>query len=161
MATFTPIPHDLFKLPDGRIVDIAMLDKDIRAICHYVRQVVFCLKDGERVVAVIFPDEALLEKPDYVKSPEEGCFCPRNLQELGKCLCGCTCTVNATVPAGFARIDKALIIKTYPGPEDDLLTPDGTPSLAGVIKKYDKQLQHMYGKGLPESDELFVMNFNE
>jgi long-subunit acyl-CoA synthetase (AMP-forming) len=161
MATFTTIPHDKYELPGGKVVDLAMLDTEMRQICHYIGQVIFCLKDGAHVVAVIFPDDDLLKKPDYAKSPEEGCFCPRNVKELGKCPCGCTCTVNSHLPTGYARIEKALIIHTHLAVEDGTMAPNGLPLPEQILKKYQAHLQNLYGRETPVEEEVFVMNFTE
>lgn len=39
--------------------------------------------------AVITPDYTLLSTPSYSVTPLEGCFCPRTVDELKKCLSGC------------------------------------------------------------------------
>lgn len=161
MTTFTTIPHKHDTLPDGRQIDIDLMDEELRKTCHYVKYVTFYLKDEKNVVAVIFPDEDLLKKPDYLKTPEEGCFCPRNLKELGKCLCGCTCTVNLQLPFGYARIDNALIIQARLTVEDGTLTPEGIPVPEQILKKYGNHLLNLYGTEIPVKEDVFAMNFNE
>ncbi len=161
MAAFSIFKENVYPLADGRIADVTLLNAELAKICHYVKYASFFLKDDKRVIAVIFPDHTTLEKPDYVKTPEDGCFCPRNLKELGKCLCGCTATVNLHLPFGYARIEKALIIMSTLSQEDGTLTAEGIPNPEQILKKYENHLQNLYGKSLPVTEEVFVMNFND
>ena len=94
MASFTIIESGNTPLKNGKLIDWNILESEVKKVCHYVKHVAFFLSDKQEVIAMIFPDRTEMAHPDYSKTPEEGCFCPRNLNELGKCLSGCTGVAN-------------------------------------------------------------------
>ena len=82
----------------------------LKSTCHYVDYVVFTENSKEQLVALIFPDQQLLKNPDYQKTPEEGCFCPRNLDEVGRCLTGCLKKANTELTNKNTPISLAIIV---------------------------------------------------
>ncbi|MBK9283004.1 MAG: AMP-binding protein [Sphingobacteriaceae bacterium] len=87
----------IFKLSNGEKVIPSDLEKAIELKCHYVQYAIVAGSGEEHPVALIFPNKKLLNKPDYQLSPEEGCFCPRSLNELGRCLTGCLAKANDSI----------------------------------------------------------------
>jgi long-subunit acyl-CoA synthetase (AMP-forming) len=154
------IEGNMTKLSNGQLLDTELLKKEIRRVCHYVQHVILVLKDERSVVAVIFPNKELLANPDYEKTPEEGCFCPRNLQEIGKCLSGCMHTLNLTLRPGYAKINSAVIINTELSVEDGTLTPALKAIPENILKKYDNHLRNLFGDKMFVREEAFNMKFN-
>jgi len=154
---FIPTESALILLPGGEVVDTNQLEFEIRKICHYVEYVVICLKDGELPVAMIFPNRKLLANPDYEKSPEEGCFCPRNLTELGRCLTGCMNTMNNLLMKGSAKVYSAIIINSPLSVEDGTLTPALKTNAEIILEKYGNHLKNLFGGNFPVSEESFKM----
>ena len=159
MNAFTSIDERVLTLPNGQLVEAEKLEKEIRRICHYVHHVALAVKDGKYLVAMIFPNKSLFSNPDYEKSPEEGCFCPRNLKELGKCLSGCMHTINVKLLPGYAKINSAVIVNTELSVIDDTLTPAQTIISENVIKKYKAHLKNLFGDNIPVQEEVFNMKF--
>jgi long-subunit acyl-CoA synthetase (AMP-forming) len=79
----------IFKLSNGEKIVPSDLEKLIELKCHYISFAMVVGNGEEYPVALLFPNKKLIDRPDYALSPEEGCFCPRNLNELSKCLRGC------------------------------------------------------------------------
>jgi len=161
MENFRIIEDDIVKLPDGRIIDTALLEHELSFICHYVMHVVIVLKDETLPIALIFPDKKLYKSPDYFKSPEEGCFCPRSLGELGKCLTGCTETVNRKLKNEYTKLDKALIINHELSTDDYTLNADKSINRENVLLRYKNYVSNLYGGHLPEPDETFVIDLTK
>ncbi|HEY4800443.1 MAG TPA: hypothetical protein VII99_15285, partial [Bacteroidia bacterium] len=74
--------------PKDKLVasDIKMV---LEGKCHYISFTSIIGAGGKNAVAILFPNTNFFSHPDYEISPLEGCFCPRDTQELGKCLTGC------------------------------------------------------------------------
>ena len=160
MNVFTSIDDKVLKLPNGQLVEPEKLEKEIGRICHYVHHVALAVKDGKYLVAMIFPNKALFSNPDYEISPEEGCFCPRNLKELGKCLSGCMHTINLKLLPGYAKINSAVIVNSELSLTDGTLTPELNIIPANVIKIYKDHLKNLFGEKIPVKEEVFNMNFS-
>ena len=154
---YTLIGNKELQLSNGQVVLPEVLEYEIRKICHYVQHVVLTLKDGQSVIALIFPNKALFSKPDYEQSPEEGCFCPRTLGELGRCLSGCMHSINTKVLPGKAKIQAAVIINTGLSVSDGTLDQDLNIIPENVIKKYNDHLENLFGARLPVTEEVFNM----
>ena len=158
MASFTIIESGNTPLKNGKLIDWNILESEVKKVCHYVKHVAFFLSDKQEVIAMIFPDRTEMAHPDYSKTPEEGCFCPRNLNELGKCLSGCTGVANIQLPVGHARINKAIILNTDLTIEEGTLTPAGSINVEGVLAKFGNHLANLYGAGLAVKEEACIMN---
>ena len=156
----TSIDAKIFRLPNGELIETEKLEAEIKRICHYVNYVTLAIKDDKYLIALIFPNKALFSNPDYEKSPEEGCFCPRNLKELGKCLSGCMHTMNVKLLPGFAKINSAVIINTELSTADGTLTPSLSLIPENVINKYRPHLNNLFGDKTPVKEEVFNMKFN-
>ncbi len=152
MNEIQTIKDKIYKLSTGEKVSPLELEKRIGEKCHYVQYVVVGKDDKEHPVAMIFPNQKLFPNPDYQLSPEEGCFCPRSLDELGRCLSGCLKRVNQGIEHQVSKLASATIINTG-------LTAENTPPLSSdeIFNKYKAILQDKYGKNVPAEEEIYVI----
>lgn len=150
----------IFKLSNGEKVIPTDLEKAIELKCHYVQYAIVAGNGEEHPVALIFPNKNLLEKPDYQLSPEEGCFCPRSLNELGKCLTGCLNIANDSIGQKFAKVKSAAIILDELSLEKNTLTPSMKVAPKNVIEKYRAHLLNLYGKNVPVEEEVYVIELD-
>ncbi len=151
----------IFKLSNGEKVVPTDLEQKIEKHCHYVQYAVVSGSGEEHPVALIFPNKKLLEKPDYEVTPEEGCFCPRNLNELGKCLRGCLHDANSSIHQKFAKIKSAAIINEELSLDDNTLTPSMKMAPKNVVEKYRKHLTNLYGESVPVDEEVYVIELDK
>lgn len=129
--------NQVFKLSTGEKVSTLEIEKLIQSTCHYVKFVTLSDAGREKHVALIFPDKKLLNNPEYKLSPDEGCFCPRSLDELGRCLTGCLKNVNNKLDPESEKINGSIIINT------DLNSIDSNPSsekMSEIIREALKNL---------------------
>jgi long-subunit acyl-CoA synthetase (AMP-forming) len=150
----------IFKLSNGEKVVPTDLEKVIELKCHYVQHVIISGSGEDHPVALIFPNQKMLEQPDYQLSPEDGCFCPRNLNELGKCLQGCLHDANGDIKQKFSKIKSAAIINTELSLDDNTLTPSMKVAPKNVLEKYKKHLINMYGENVPTEEEVYVVHLD-
>lgn len=158
MSNIVSTKDKVITLRNGLIVDKDLIIQETQRICHYVAQSVVGVYNNEKVFVLIFPNEKLLNQPDFVKSPEEGCFCPRSFSELNMCLSGCTSIVNQKLKDGHSKIHFGMIIKTPLSINDGTLNEDDEPIENTVFQKYENEIQKLLN-GEPLKDEnFFVMN---
>jgi long-subunit acyl-CoA synthetase (AMP-forming) len=150
----------IFKLSNGEKVVPTDLEKVIQLKCHYVQHVIISGSGEDHPVALIFPNNRMLKKPDYQISPEEGCFCPRNLNELGKCLQGCLHDANCNIKQKFSKIKAAAIIDSELSLDDRTLTPSMKVAPTNVLDKYKDHLLNMYGENVPTDEEVYVVELD-
>ncbi|MGP8217436.1 MAG: hypothetical protein ACLQQ4_17850 [Bacteroidia bacterium] len=136
-----------FKLSTGESVNPAELEKQISDVCHYVKYVVVKGEGEDQPYAIIFPDKKQLEHPDYSLTPEEGCFCPRNLDELGRCLTGCLNRVNK----GLDQKLKCAAIA-----DADLIDLDKSDNHQLIDK-----LKKMYSENIASDEEVYVVRLKQ
>lgn len=147
----------IFKLSNGEKVIPTDLEKQIELKCHYVQYAVVSGSGEEHPVALIFPNKKLLETPDYELSPEEGCFCPRSLNELGRCLTGCLEIANNRIGQKFSKVKSAAIIMDELSLDDKTLTPSMKMAPKNVVEKYKAHLLNLYGDNVPVDEEVYVI----
>ena len=147
----------IFKLSNGEKVIPTELERAIEHQCHYVQYVVVSGSGEDYPVALIFPNNKLLNNPDYAMTMEEGCFCPRNINELGKCLTGCLKSANDSIGQKFAKIKVAAIIAEDLSIDANTLTPSMKVAPRNVIEKYRDQLLSMYGTKVPKDEEVYLI----
>ncbi len=150
----------IFKLSNGEKVIPTDLEKAIELKCHYVQYAVVSGSGEEHPVALIFPNKKLLEKPDYELSPEEGCFCPRSLNELGRCLTGCLHLANESIGQKFAKVKSAAIILDELSLENNTLTPSMKVAPKNVVERYRNHLLNLYGTNVPVEEEVYIIELN-
>lgn len=83
----------------------------IEGKCHYIAYSLIIGAEGDFPVAILFPNTESLVHPSYEISPLEGCFCPRNIQELCKCLSGCLNDANCEIGQKFSKIKTFFIVE--------------------------------------------------
>ncbi len=150
----------IFKLSNGEKVVPTDLEKVIELKCHYVQHVIISGSGEDHPVALIFPNKKLLEKPDYQLSPEDGCFCPRDLNELGRCLQGCLHDANCDIKQKFSKIKSAAVINGELSLDDKTLTPSMKVAPKNVLEKYRSHLINMYGGEVPVEEEVYVVELD-
>ncbi len=147
----------IFKLSNGEKVIPTDLEAQIELKCHYVQYAIVSGSGEEHPVALIFPNKKLLTQPDYEISPEEGCFCPRSLNELGRCLTGCMKIANDRIGQKFAKVKSAAIVMDELSLEKKTLTPSMKMAPKNVIEKYKDHLKNLYGDAVPVDEEVYVI----
>ena len=147
----------IFKLSNGEKVIPTDLENQIELKCHYVQYAIVAGSGEDHPVALIFPNKKLLEQPDYEISPEEGCFCPRSLNELGKCLTGCMEIANSRIGQKFAKVQSAAIVMDELSLEHKTLTPSMKMAPKNVIEKYKDHLKNLYGDNVPAAEEVYII----
>ncbi|NUM31675.1 MAG: hypothetical protein HUU47_05060 [Bacteroidetes bacterium] len=137
--------NKIFRLADGRELANDEVQKLIKDTCHYVKYVVLNKDGNSRNIAFIFPDKNLYKNPDYLVTPNEndGCFCPRDLDELGRCLTGCIKKVNLLFENNDDKIVNAAIIDTDENIESE-------------IEKYKEIFNKSFG-GEEVNDEVYFI----
>lgn len=150
----------IFKLSNGEKVIPTDLEKAIELKCHYVQYAVVTGSGEEHPVALIFPNKKLLEHPDYELSPEDGCFCPRSLNELGRCLTGCLSIANDSIGQKFAKVKSAAIILDELSFENNTLTPSMKVAPKNVVEKYRSHLANLYGDNVPVDEEVYIIELD-
>lgn len=150
----------IFKLSNGEKVIPTDLEKAIELKCHYVQYAVVAGSGEEHPVALIFPNKKLLQNPDYELSPEEGCFCPRSLNELGRCLTGCLHMANNSLGQKFAKVKSAAIILDELTLDNNTLTPSMKMAPKNVVEKYKAHLLNLYGDNVPVSEEVYIIELD-
>ena len=137
----------IYKLSTGEKISPADLEKLIGETCHYIKYVAVSEDEKENPIALIFPNKKLLEQPDYKLSPEEGCFCPRSITELGRCLSGCLKLVNRQIEDGSSQIKSATIINSEISENNS----------SGIIEKYKLLLRKQHGENIPADEEIYII----
>lgn len=147
----------IFKLSNGEKVIPSDLEKAIELKCHYVQYAIVAGSGEEHPVALIFPNKKLLSRPDFQLTPEEGCFCPRSLNELGRCLTGCLAKANESIGQKFSKVKSAAIIWDELSFDNNTLTPSLKVAPKNVVEKYKAHLFNLYGKEVPVDEEVYVI----
>lgn len=151
----------IFKLSNGEKVIPSDLEKAIELKCHYIQYAVVAGSGEEHPVALIFPNKKLLDHPDYQIVPEEGCFCPRSLNELGRCLSGCLEQANNSIGQKFSKIKSAAIIMDELSIDNNTLTPSMKLAPKNVVEKYRAHLLNMYGQSVPVDEEVYIVELQQ
>jgi len=150
----------IFKLSNGEKVVPTDLEKAIQLKCHYIQHVIISGSGEDHPVALIFPNKNMLSSPNYQMSPDEGCFCPRTLHELTKCLHGCLHDTNCDINQKFSKIKSASIIDSELSLEDRTLTPSMKVAPKNVLEKYKTHLKNMYGRNVPIEKEVYIVELD-
>ncbi len=150
----------IFKLSNGEKVVPTDLEKQIEIKCHYVAYSIVSGIGRDYPVALIFPNKKLLKNPDYEISPSEGCFYPRNLTELSRCLRGCLHDANCSIKQKFTKVKGAVIIDNELSVDDSTLTPSMKMAPNKVLEKYKTHLNNLYGSNVPVDEEVFVIELD-
>lgn len=150
----------IFKLSNGEKVIPAELEKFIELKCHYVLYAVVSGNGEEYPVALIFPNKKLFNHPDYSVTPDEGCFCPRSISELGKCLSWCMHLANQAIGQKFAKIKAAAIIGDELSVDNNTLTHSMKVAPRNVVERYRAQILSLYGENVPMDEEVYIIKLD-
>lgn len=134
----------IFKLSNGEKIIPAELENIIQAKCHYIAFALLAGSGREQPVALLFPNKKLLKNPDYEITPADGCFCPRSLNELAKCLHGCLNDANCGIGQKFGRIKSAILIDDELSVEKNTLTPSLKVAPNNVLNIYKAHIENLY-----------------
>lgn len=150
----------IFKLTNGEKVIPSEAEQLIQGKCNYIS---FALVSGagkEFPVALLFPNKRALEHPSYEHIPFEGCFCPRTVAELSKCLQGCLNDVNCGFQQKFSRIRYAMMIDDELTVEKSTLTPSMKLAPNKVMDVYKAHIQNLYGSGNSLEQEVYIIRLD-
>ena len=151
----------IFKLSNGEKVIPTDMESLIQHKCHYISFALVTGSGEDYPVALLFPNKNLLDNPHYSISPMEGCFCPRNLNELGKCLQGCLHDANCGIGQKFSKIKAAAIIDEELSVENNTLTPSMKMSPKNVLKAYKVHLENLYGADYPVGEDVYMIRLDD
>ncbi len=144
--------NKIFKLSSGEAVDATDLEQQIEKVCHYVKYALVSGEGEEYPVALIFPYKELLQHPDYEISPEEGCFCPRSLNEMGRCITGCLHQMNSHLGKDAIKLKTATIINA------EIQAGEANYDM---LDKFKAHLQNMYGGNIPVNEDVYVIKLEQ
>lgn len=150
----------IFKLTNGEKVVPTELEGLIQAKCHYVMYAMIVGSGSEYPVAILFPNKKMLDHPNYEISPEEGCFCPRSINDLGKCLQGCLHDANCGLAQKFSKIKYAMVIDDDLSIEKNTLTPSMKIAPKKVMEAYKAHIENLYGAKNKISEEVFIVKLD-
>ncbi len=150
----------VFKLLNGEKVIPSELEMVIQGKCHYISFALVVGSGSEYPVALLFPNKKQLDHPGYELSPEEGCFCPRTLDELGKCLHGCLHDANCGIGQKFSRIKAAMIIDDELSIEKNTITPSLKIAPNNVTRVYKAHLENLYGGNNDLKEDVYIIKLN-
>jgi hypothetical protein len=148
--------NGVYKLSTGEKLSSMDLEKLISSTCHYVKYVTIEEDNMGNAYALVIPNKDLMANPDYKLSPEEGCFCPHDLDELGRCLSGCIRFMNNGMINNASMLSTAGIIKK------DFVTDKKNPELESksvdeLFAKYRKQFRNISNESKSSDDEIYFI----
>ncbi|MBL7924813.1 MAG: AMP-binding protein [Bacteroidia bacterium] len=150
----------IFKLTNGEKVIPGEMEGLIQSKCHYIQHALVVGGGNEYPVALLFPNKKILDEPTYEISPEEGCFCPRSLSELGKCLQGCLHDANCGLAQKFSKIKYAMIIDDELSIERHTLTPSLKIAPNNVMEAYKVHIEQMYGSAETPGQDVYLIRLD-
>lgn len=104
----------------SEVVNENLISRDIKMMiegkCHYLSSSIIVGADSDYPVAIVFPNNQMKE-PQYQISPLDGCFCPKDMNELNKCLTGCLNDANCAIGEKFSKMKAFLIVEAGEGKE--------------------------------------------
>lgn len=150
----------VFKLTNGEKVIPSDIEQVIQHKCHYVSYAMVTGGGKEYPVAILFPNKKMMDHPNYETSPEEGCFCPRNLDELGRCLRGCLHDANCGIAQKFSRVKYAMIIDDELSIEKNTLTPSLKTAPKKILEAYKAHIENLYGEKNPLNEEVYIIKLD-
>lgn len=147
----------IFKLSNGEKVIPSEMEGIIQNKCHYITFAMVVGGGREYPVALLFPNKKNLDHPNYELSPEDGCFCPRSLDELGKCLHGCLHEANCGLGQKFAKVKYAMVIDDELSIDKNTLTPSMKPAMKNVLDAYKAHIENLYGAQNEIGQDVYII----
>lgn len=164
IGEFTPLGLKLisrkdriFKLSNGEKVIPSEMEGIIQNKCHYITFALVVGGGKEFPVALLFPNKKNLDHPNYELSPEDGCFCPRSLDELGKCLHGCLNDANCGLNQKFAKVKYAMVVDDELSIDKQTLTPSMKPAMKNVMEAYKGHIENLYGGHNQLGQDVYII----
>ncbi len=141
----------MFKLDNGEKIFPAQIEDSVNNRCKFIKHA-FVFGSGERHPFIImFPNSDLFTTSLIKSASSSTCANPQNAGCLAKCLSQCINEVNDARPAGFEKIERALIINR----ELSLEANELTPSFKLIPRKIEQHYKEYITKVLQEKyDEL-------
>ena len=150
----------IFKLSNGEKVVPTDLEKVIEQKCHYIAYALVAGSGQDYPVALLFPRKELLDNPGFEITPLEGCFVPRDIDDLGSCLRGCLSDANCSIGQKFAKIKAAIIVDDELSVEKNTLTPSMKMSPKTVEHQYRIHMANLYGSEISMDDNSYLINLD-
>ena len=147
----------IFKLSNGEKVIPSEMENIIQNKCHYITFAMVVGGGREYPVALLFPNKKNLDHPNYELSPEDGCFCPRSMDELGKCLHGCLNEANCGLGQKFAKVKYAMVIDDELSIDKNTLTPSMKPAMKNVMETYKAHIDNLYGDHNKVGQDVYII----
>lgn len=151
----------IFKLSNGEKVIPTEMESIIHNKCHYITFAMVVGGGQEYPVALLFPNKKNLDHPNYELAPEEGCFCPRSIGELGKCLHGCLQEANLSLKQKFAKIRYAMVVDDELSLEKNTLTPSMKPAMKNVMDAYKGHIENLYGGKNQVGQDVYIIRLDQ
>lgn len=150
----------VFKLVNGEKVIPSEMETLIQSKCHYISFAMVTGSGKDYPVAILFPNRKMLSRPAYERTPEEGCFCPRSLSELGKCLQGCMHDANCEMGEKFSRVKMAILVDDELSIEKNTLTPSMKIAPGKVFEAYKAHIENLFGGSNNVNEEVYVIRLD-
>jgi long-subunit acyl-CoA synthetase (AMP-forming) len=136
----------IFKLSNGEKIVSADVEKALQGACPYLTFVVLEGRGEDFPVALLFPNQRLLSEQqngeDYPAN--EGCVCPRSLEDLSACLQGCLMEANEMISPKFARVPYAILVNEELSIDRGTLTPSMKVVPDKVIAAHRSAIDRIY-----------------
>lgn len=152
METNYSFHNKIFRLSTGEVVLPDVIESLIEKTCHYVKYAMLRQNDKNESVVFIFPKKNQYEHPDYVLTANDGCFCPRSLHELGKCMTGCLKLVNKSLEGESNSINQAILINAKSDSESK-----SNLSYKEILNTYRSQLSKTKDSAFSDEDEVYYI----
>ena len=131
MNNFTPVPDKIFLAPDGSFVGTADIAHQIERKCPYVSRVVLATKN-DRDLAALVVRKANVPAAEHLEQQKKGCFCPSDIEGLGRCLSECMDEINESIGSLHTRIGSFAVVNEESGMSDN-----GYHASESLIRRYE------------------------
>ena len=130
----------VIRLKNGYIIDPEEFNNFMKLNCEYIQYIVVAGNEKYYPLALIFPHLKLFLDTDFKGSLIEGCYYPKNMDAIGKCMTGCMRLVNNELDYQPDRIQRGVIIN------DESLFVNGAPIISDddIITKYSNLIDDIY-----------------
>ncbi len=151
----------MFKLDNGEKIYPSQIEDSVNSHCKFIKYA-YVFGSGEtNPFIIMFPNSELLAAKISGAGTTTACMQPKSASSLSKCLSGCIKEINQARPAGFERIERALVINK----ELTLEANELTPSFKMIPKRIEEHYKEYIEKVRQEKyDELpgdaFVVPLN-
>ncbi len=126
----------MFKLDNGEKVYPSQIEDNVNSHCKFIKYTYVFGSGESHPFILIFPNGELLCSTLTASAGSSVCVQPKSAKALSKCLSKCIKDINDARPAGFERIERALVINRELTLEANELTPS--------FKMIPKQIEEHY-----------------